>query len=851
MRIKFIKVLVALGSLFVLFNYFQIVTIIKVEATEVRSTELPLKVTTADDWNEIFRRRSGSGWYSGDGVYSIPMNGDDNPGSYTTTKTFWSFSDTHACSSNINTTTFEITGDKFMNHSVAVMNAIAGGGNPFFSDMAYKYGYHGDMTYSNIFGEKKWTLDGLYKDSNIYLFMLGYDTQTSKIDRVDRVKIPIVNNDVDLQNYVIDSTPLWSSTSDSEVRVGIGILDNTLQGGAFDSDGYIYIYGARTNVADGNMRGLVVARVLKHNFTDFSKWEYYDGTTWSSDFSVLDSPDAVLANDVALHCSVTPIKTGIYANKYMLIYMKKQQLPVIEYRIGDTPVGPWSDAVPLYYVYEHEEYSMDQVEVYNAKAHPHLSSSNELLVSYCVNVRQPTIKTNDKNRARYIKVDLNNRADEAPIYIISQGIDIGSATASGYVVDSQLPVDEYAPYRACNTNFLHKKKWMDHTPGDKWLQFDLGMKYYVSRWNVVHAEAGGERSTLNTKDFQLEYSHDGTTWHKVDEVIGNTEAITDREFPEVGARYWRIYITNPSQDGTDIANIYNLNLFGRTVQRWERRPASNKAANKTITIGHGTNPSNIVDESTTTKWESNTPDSSVQWFYVDLGAKYDIYKWVLKTAGVNNEQIVYNVRDFQVLFSEDATNWTLNKDVDFNVKSTVIDDTFTPVKVRYAKVKVDEPTQSAANKVRAYEFEAYGYPSLTHDNKARNVLYKSSGYNFGNYTYNACDNDMNTKWADSQSGNTWLAVDLETTRTIDRWVVKHAGAGGEAIDRNTRDYRLQKSIDGINWTDVDVVAGNTANSTDRNVTPFSARYVRLYITTPTQPGCLDNDARIYEFEVYE
>lgn len=79
--------------------------------------------------------------------------------------------------------------------------------------------------------------------------------------------------------------------------------------------------------------------------------------------------------------------------------------------------------------------------------------------------------------------------------------------------------------------------------------------------------------------------------------------------------------------------------------------------------------------------------------------------------------------------------------------------------------------------------------------------------------------------------------------------MKHAGEGGETSGYNTRDFKLQKSMDGNSWTDVDTVTGNTANSTDRTVTPFNTRYIRLYITNP-QTSSGNKAARIYEFELY-
>ncbi|WP_139997138.1 discoidin domain-containing protein [Paenibacillus paridis] len=125
----------------------------------------------------------------------------------------------------------------------------------------------------------------------------------------------------------------------------------------------------------------------------------------------------------------------------------------------------------------------------------------------------------------------------------------------------------------------------------------------------------------------------------------------------------------------------------------------------------------------------------------------------------------------------------------------------------------------------------------------------------------AVDGNAGTKWTSqplsSSPGDKWLSVNLGSQASITRWVVKHAGSGGEAAAYNTKSFKLQKSNDGLNWTDVDTVTGNTAAVTDRIVAPFSASYVRLYITAPVQdnagyyqvPGDRSN-ARIYELEIY-
>lgn len=110
-----------------------------------------------------------------------------------------------------------------------------------------------------------------------------------------------------------------------------------------------------------------------------------------------------------------------------------------------------------------------------------------------------------------------------------------------------------------------------------------------------------------------------------------------------------------------------------------------------------------------------------------------------------------------------------------------------------------------------------------------------------------------TKWCSATwtGSPEWLQVDLRKNQTINRWVVVHAGSneswGTQSL--NTRDFSLQYSTDGINWSIADSVTGNTANATNREFTAVTARYVRLYITNP-QTEVTGQHARIYEFKVF-
>lgn len=145
------------------------------------------------------------------------------------------------------------------------------------------------------------------------------------------------------------------------------------------------------------------------------------------------------------------------------------------------------------------------------------------------------------------------------------------------------------------------------------------------------------------------------------------------------------------------------------------------------------------------------------------------------------------------------------------------------------------------------------------ENLTLNKLATASGYtNTREMPKFGVDGNGKTKWCQStqstlpdgtKTDDKWLTIDLGQEYTINRWVVKHAGFGGESTGWNTSDFKLQISSDGAAWTDVDSVAGNKANLTNRWLSnPVTTRYARLYVTKPTNNT--DKATRIYEFELY-
>lgn len=107
--------------------------------------------------------------------------------------------------------------------------------------------------------------------------------------------------------------------------------------------------------------------------------------------------------------------------------------------------------------------------------------------------------------------------------------------------------------------------------------------------------------------------------------------------------------------------------------------------------------------------------------------------------------------------------------------------------------------------------------------------------------------DVHDKWCSLDPNPKFLKVDLGSTTNVGRFVLRHAGAGGETINLNTRDFDIEVSTDDVSFTPVVTVMGNTLSVTTHDIVSAPARYVRIRVNTPTQTA--DNAARIFEFEV--
>ena len=160
-------------------------------------------------------------------------------------------------------------------------------------------------------------------------------------------------------------------------------------------------------------------------------------------------------------------------------------------------------------------------------------------------------------------------------------------------------------------------------------------------------------------------------------------------------------------------------------------------------------------------------------------------------------------------------------------------------------------SSTSAPNIGAYNGPGLAITITDYVNLARNKSATASSALSGEEASMAVDGSQSTKWCTTAPGVSWIMVDLGASYVINEYVVRHAGANGEAWDGgsvNTRNFQFQVSTDASNWTTIDDVVGNISNITDKMVSA-TARYVRVYVTNPqTNPSAIAT--RICEFAVY-
>ncbi|MGA5302039.1 GH92 family glycosyl hydrolase [Nucisporomicrobium flavum] len=232
------------------------------------------------------------------------------------------------------------------------------------------------------------------------------------------------------------------------------------------------------------------------------------------------------------------------------------------------------------------------------------------------------------------------------------------------------------------------------------VQVDLGSARTVSSFIVKHAGLGGEQTGWNTGAYTISTSTDGTSWSNAVTVTSSRASRTYTPIVARTARYVRLDITQPANDGNTAARVYELEVYGSSSAPTDlalRRPS---AADSSCGANEG------ADKAFNGSWLAGWTDKwcsqgSAKWLQTDLGSKQRVSTVVIRHAGAGGEYPAWNTRDFDVQTSDDGSSWTTRA----QVRGNTADSTSTTVNVdaRYVRIAVVTPASDGNTAARIYE----------------------------------------------------------------------------------------------------------------------------------------------------
>jgi F5/8 type C domain len=146
------------------------------------------------------------------------------------------------------------------------------------------------------------------------------------------------------------------------------------------------------------------------------------------------------------------------------------------------------------------------------------------------------------------------------------------------------------------------------------------------------------------------------------------------------------------------------------------------------------------------------------------------------------------------------------------------------VDARFVRLNVTEPTYSGDGVARIYEFEVYGpdgRQNLALAHPATGSLPCSPEQGPEKAVNGSVAGGKTDRWC-AEDWPLFLQVDLGAAQAVKRFVVKHASAGGESEESDTRDFNIQVSTDGKTFTTVATSSG--AGSVDERTEYRQVKY---------------------------
>ncbi|HET6572121.1 MAG TPA: DUF4185 domain-containing protein [Fimbriiglobus sp.] len=311
-------------------------------------------------WDAKFRRTDG--WIGGDGAYSVSIS---------PTRTLWLFSDTWVGAVRGG----KRTGLTMVNNTVGIQD---GHGKDAKVSFVVRRGKDGKPTALFTPADGRgwfWPLAAAYHGGKLYLFL----AQMEKTKAGGAFGFRGIGRWLGVVSNPADDPTAWKMTQ-HKLPWAESAADRKLEfGSAVLTVGeHLYVYGFEERPRKGwfPKRQMVLARVPIVTVDDFKSWRFLTADGWKAEPTDLKP----LADGLATEYSVSYLP-GL--KRYAAVYTELGLSDRIVARFAALPEGPWSEAVLLY---KCPEMKRDKrVFSYAAKAHPHLATGNELVISYVVN----------------------------------------------------------------------------------------------------------------------------------------------------------------------------------------------------------------------------------------------------------------------------------------------------------------------------------------------------------------------------------------------------------------------------------------------------------------------------------
>jgi hypothetical protein len=340
------------------------------------------KAEPAPELDKLFRRTEG--WIGADGAYSVPVSDK---------RTLWLFSDTWVGA---------IKGGKrkpdgLVNNSVGIQDAMGADAKVTFAIQKDDKG-----KYRAIFTPPDgdgwfWLFAGYHANGKLYVFLPRFEKTMGKGAFAFRGRdlwLGIVANPLDEPTkWKIKYKPVPFAEFGGSPKRSFGAAVLRVKD-------HVFIYGSEEKPGKPfASRRLLIARAPADRLADFDSWRFFCNGEWKADVKEATVQTEKLGSEMSV--SFLP---GL--KKYALVYSENGLSERILGRFADSPEGPWSDAIVLYTCPEMKKDK--KVFTYAAKAHPHLATGNELVISYAVNSFElaPVINNAELYWPRFVRVTL-------------------------------------------------------------------------------------------------------------------------------------------------------------------------------------------------------------------------------------------------------------------------------------------------------------------------------------------------------------------------------------------------------------------------------------------------------------